>query len=181
MSRLAIVGAGSWGTALAIALASRFASVTLWTRTEASALEINATRENRRYLPGFPLPVQVEVSNDLSETLKGAGVVLMVVPSRYLRNVASTGSRVPGTPCALDQRDERNRRGNAFENVGGALERAGRPAAAPAAVLSGPTSRKKWLRVSRPRSWSVAKTVRSPRTCNSAFPPPIFGFTPAKT
>lgn len=100
MSRLAIIGAGSWGTALAIALAPRFSSVALWARLPESAIEISAARENRRYLPGALLPTNLEVSNNLRTVLKGARIVLMVVPSKYLRSLA-TDVREDAEPGAL--------------------------------------------------------------------------------
>jgi glycerol-3-phosphate dehydrogenase (NAD(P)+) len=87
VSRLAIVGAGSWGTALAIALAPRFDSVQLWARDPERAAEIAQLRENRRYLPGFLLPDHVEVSGDLARAMAYANFVLTVVPSAHLRGV----------------------------------------------------------------------------------------------
>jgi glycerol-3-phosphate dehydrogenase (NAD(P)+) len=84
---LAVLGAGSWGTALAIALASRFESVHVWARDTQRAAEMETARENRRYLPGFLLPRNVNVSPDLGPTLTSADVILSVVPSRYLRAV----------------------------------------------------------------------------------------------
>lgn len=85
MNRLAIAGAGSWGTALAIILAPRFEKVSLWARQPAIAAELRETRLNIRYLPGFRLPNNVEPTNDLVELLTGASIVLSAVPSRYLR------------------------------------------------------------------------------------------------
>lgn len=87
MSRLCILGAGSWGTALAIALASRFESVRMWARRPAHAAEIAETRENRCYLPGMQLPENVEVSSDVAGSLEDAGIVLSVVPSQYAREL----------------------------------------------------------------------------------------------
>lgn len=87
MSRLAVVGAGSWGTALAIALAPRFDSVHLWARDPERAAEIGQLRENRRYLPGFLLPSNVEVSGDLARAVAHANIVLTVVPSAHMRGV----------------------------------------------------------------------------------------------
>ena len=84
---LAVLGSGSWGTALAMALASRFDSVRLWARDSEHAAEINALRENRRYLPGFRLPGNVQVSSDLAATLTAAHIVLTAIPSAHLRNV----------------------------------------------------------------------------------------------
>ena len=84
---LAIIGAGSWGTALAIVLAPRFERVRLWVY-EADLVERMArTRENDIFLPGFRLPANVEISGDLKSTLEGAGTVIGVVPSRFARRL----------------------------------------------------------------------------------------------
>lgn len=87
MSRLAVIGAGSWGTALAIALAPRFDSVHLWARDGERAAEIARLRENRRYLPGFLLPDHVEVSGELGRAIADADILLSVVPSPHVRGV----------------------------------------------------------------------------------------------
>ena len=87
MTRLAILGAGSWGTALAIALAPRFDAVQLWARDPERAAEIEQLRENRRYLPGFLLPRHVEVSGDLACAMAHANFVLATVPSAHMRGV----------------------------------------------------------------------------------------------
>ena len=84
---LVVLGAGSWGTALVIALASRFERSRLWVRTPDRANEIHELRENRRYLPGFRLPDQCTVSADLGDTLAEAGIVICAVPSTHLRTV----------------------------------------------------------------------------------------------
>jgi len=98
-SRLAILGAGSWGTALAIVLAGKFETIGLWARDPERALEIQKRRENRCYLPGFRLPEPVLVSNDLAKTAAGAGTIISVVPSAYLRAVLEAARRYvrPGT------------------------------------------------------------------------------------
>ena len=62
MKNLAIIGAGSWGTALAIVLAPRFARVRLWVYEADLAARMGATRENDVYLPGFQIPTNVEIS-----------------------------------------------------------------------------------------------------------------------
>lgn len=87
MKKLAIIGAGSWGTALAIALAPQFESVSLWGRNPSRIAEISNLRENRRYLPGFRLPEHVEVTAALSSALKEADAALLVVPSEFLRAI----------------------------------------------------------------------------------------------
>ncbi len=87
MSRLAVIGAGSWGTALVIALATRFDSIRLWARDSERAAEMERMRENRRYLPGVQLPKHVQVSSDLAQSVAHADIALIVVPSRHMRDV----------------------------------------------------------------------------------------------
>lgn len=87
MNRLAVLGAGSWGTALAIALSSRFDEIQVWTRETRRAEEISRSRENRSYLPGFLLPATVSISSDLAAVLADTGLILSAVPSAYLRMV----------------------------------------------------------------------------------------------
>ncbi len=96
MSALAILGAGSWGTALAIALAPRFQCIRLWARDRERAKQMADLRENRRYLPGFRFPDQVRVSSDIRSTVEDADILLCVVPSRYLRGVLeAAGPYIP--------------------------------------------------------------------------------------
>jgi glycerol-3-phosphate dehydrogenase (NAD(P)+) len=98
--RLAVIGAGSWGTALAIALAPRFEVVALWARDSERARQLEELHENSRYLPGFGLPDQVTVTNDLAKALADAETVVAVVPSGYLRVVleAAAPHIPPRTP-----------------------------------------------------------------------------------
>ncbi len=90
MNRLAVVGAGSWGTALAIALAPRFSSVRLWARDRRQASDIAEKRENRRYLPGFPLPQNVHPSCDIGWVVGESAVILSAIPSAHLRLVVDS-------------------------------------------------------------------------------------------
>jgi len=82
---LAILGGGSWGTALAIVLAHRFDRVTLWVYEADLARRIAATRENDVYLPGFQIPANVEVFSAIPDALQGAEVVLSAIPSQFVR------------------------------------------------------------------------------------------------
>lgn len=84
---LAVVGAGSWGTALAIVLAPRYESVSLWANEPELVEQINASRENALFLAGCPLPANVTAHTDLAEAVKGTDVVLGVMPSKYARAV----------------------------------------------------------------------------------------------
>jgi len=81
----AIIGAGSWGTALAIVLASRFERIRLWAHESELVERMLATRVNDVFLAGFFLPPQVEATTDLAYALADAGVVIGVMPSRFAR------------------------------------------------------------------------------------------------
>lgn len=87
MKNLAIIGGGSWGTALALVLAPRFERVTLWVYESDLAERMRASRINDVYLPGFAVPANVEVSSDLGGALEGAEIVLSVVPSHLVRGL----------------------------------------------------------------------------------------------
>ena len=89
IENLAIIGAGSWGTALAIVLAPKFRRVGLWARRPEQAKALQTTRENAIYLGGFPLPHNVLVTSALEEAVAGAQVVILVIPSRFLRAQAA--------------------------------------------------------------------------------------------
>ena len=87
MKSLAIIGGGSWGTALAIILAPRFPRVRLWVYEADLAARMRETRENDVYLPGCRLPRHVEVVSQLAAALDGAEIVLSVVPSHLVRSL----------------------------------------------------------------------------------------------
>jgi glycerol-3-phosphate dehydrogenase (NAD(P)+) len=87
VSRLAIIGAGGWGTALATVLAPRFSQLRLWVLEADLAERMRASRENDVYLPGSALPSHVEPVTDLGAALEGADIILTVVPSQFVRGL----------------------------------------------------------------------------------------------
>lgn len=86
---VAILGAGSWGTALAVHLASKGMPVRLWERSPELARQLDEARQNAHFLPGVTLPAEVVVAADLQGVLDGAGVVVLTVPSQGIRDVVS--------------------------------------------------------------------------------------------
>ena len=93
MSRIAVLGAGAWGTAIALTLCRRSGhKVTLWGHSEDEARQIDGARENKLFLPGFPLPANLTVTADMSP-ISTAEIVVSVIPSEFLR---STLQRVKG-------------------------------------------------------------------------------------
>ena len=81
---IAILGAGAWGTALAIALSERHA-ISLWARDPAQAADMHASRCNARYLAGVELPAAIRISADAAAVLEGAQLALVATPVSGLR------------------------------------------------------------------------------------------------
>jgi len=88
MSRIAILGAGAWGTALALSLARRGGhELCLWSHSPALAEQLADAGENLPYLPGFTLPVDIQITADLPRAIFEADILLCVTPSQHLRGV----------------------------------------------------------------------------------------------
>jgi len=86
--KIAVIVAGSWGTALSGVLADNGCEVRLWTRDRAHAEQINALRENARYMPGSRLPDGVTATASLEEALRDAEAAVLAAPSAAMREVA---------------------------------------------------------------------------------------------
>lgn len=101
--RIAVVGAGAWGTALASVAATAGRQVRLFGRDADTLRAINQHHENPRYLPGVVLPAALTATAHLSEALTGADAVLLVVPSGAVRKVAADVKAFlpPGAPVAV--------------------------------------------------------------------------------
>lgn len=86
MGRVAVMGAGSWGTAYAMMCVDAEEDVVLWARRDEVAKEINADHRNADYLPDIDLPDGLKATADPQEALEGAEVVVLAVPSHALRD-----------------------------------------------------------------------------------------------
>lgn len=87
--KVAVLGAGSWGTALALVLAKNQHEVTLWAHRAEHAEELERTRMNERYLPGIPLPPNCTMASDLAGA-RSSEAIIAAVPSKAFRQVAAS-------------------------------------------------------------------------------------------
>lgn len=87
MQKITVLGAGSWGTALAVLLGGKEFEVHIWGRPEDGVLDMGETRENRRFLPGVHIPPMVKPTEDLEAAVEGARAVVISVPSQAVREV----------------------------------------------------------------------------------------------
>lgn len=89
MNKATVLGAGSFGTAMAQVLAENFTKVALWGRDEALLQSLNETHENRNYLPGLKLSDAVYGEPDLEVAFEGASIIIVATPSQATREVLS--------------------------------------------------------------------------------------------
>ncbi len=89
MAKIGVVGAGSWGTALALVLEKNGHEVTLWSSRESKAAELKSSRENKEKLPGVPIPESIEITANIEETVKDKELVVLGVPSLYIRSTSA--------------------------------------------------------------------------------------------
>ncbi|MBQ8151247.1 MAG: NAD(P)H-dependent glycerol-3-phosphate dehydrogenase [Firmicutes bacterium] len=90
MSKVAVIGAGSWGTALATVLAGNREKVYIWDIDKAHLERMDGNRENVDYLPGVDLPFNIQIVYDEAEALKGANYVLFSAPAQHFRSALET-------------------------------------------------------------------------------------------
>ena len=96
-----VLGAGSWGTALAKLLADQGYPTRLWARREPMAEAIQNDHENRAYLPGFSLPDTLETTSDLGYALQDSELIVSVVPTHGLREVLQDAVPLIGTEAPI--------------------------------------------------------------------------------
>ncbi len=153
-TRIAVLGGGAWGTALAQAQCAAGNAVRLWLRDAEIAREIAATGRNSRYLPGIPLDPGLHVSSDPQEVLASADCILMAVPTQSLRLALSGIARhlPPRAPLVLCCKGIERGTGARPSQVAASIV-----PAAPVAMLSGPS-----FAVDVARGLPTAVTVAAP-------------------
>ena len=87
IKKIGVIGAGSFGTALAMTLTQKGHEVTLWARRTEQIEEMRRTRQNPRYLPEIPLPETLDLTDDLQEAVTDKDLLLMAVPAQTFRGV----------------------------------------------------------------------------------------------
>jgi len=99
--KIAVVGAGSWGTALTMVLADNNHEVRLWSHNAAQVNEINQFHTNEKYLPGIVLPDLIVGYSSLIEALSGIKTVILAVPTKAIREVVGKIAAVISSPITI--------------------------------------------------------------------------------
>jgi glycerol-3-phosphate dehydrogenase (NAD(P)+) len=84
--KIAVIGAGSWGTALAISLSGKGHETAIWDLDPSLLRELDAHRENKRYLPEVPFHDAMQVHFDLRAAIYGADLILFAIPAQHFRS-----------------------------------------------------------------------------------------------
>jgi len=154
-SAVTVLGAGSYGTALAICLARNGHDVTLWGRNSNDVATLTAERENQRYLPGAKFPDTLLLEADLKTAVANSAIVLVVVPShafgdtlKQIKPVLKSDVKVAWATKGLEAHTGRLLQEVALQELGDDI---------PLAVLSGPTFAKE-MAMGLPTAISVSST-----------------------
>ena len=88
MDKMCVIGAGSWGSALALSLSKNGYKVDMWSRDEEQVKQINEKRENPNFLPGVIFPDSIRLSTDVESVIKDSKIIVLAVPSQAVRSVS---------------------------------------------------------------------------------------------
>lgn len=99
--RISVLGAGGWGTALSIVLHNNGHDVTLWEYKKAYAKSLSKTRFNKIYLPGIKIPKEIEVTHTLEDAVENMHMIILAVPSQFVRSVLQKLKKVDFTDTIL--------------------------------------------------------------------------------
>ena len=138
MTPLAIIGAGGWGTALAVTQARAQRPVRLWVHESDLAGSMDRTRENAVYLPGVEIPHTVQISNALHDVVSGAQVVILAVPSHFYRSVTMQVLPLVSRDAVFVSATK-GIENDTLHRMSEIVEEVAAPSSAKVAVLSGPT------------------------------------------
>jgi glycerol-3-phosphate dehydrogenase (NAD(P)+) len=172
--RVGVIGGGSWGTALARLLAEKGYRVSLWVHSEPRCREIAEKRENVTYLPGIPVPSNVEPSTKVEEVVAGKAVILCVVPSHVVRSVMErAGAAIENEPLVVSA--SKGIEDETSKTMIGVLEEVlPTQARARLCVLSGPSFAREVARGMPTAVTAASRNAEAAATCQATFTTPFF-------
>ncbi|MGP4041348.1 NAD(P)H-dependent glycerol-3-phosphate dehydrogenase [Gracilibacillus sp. D59] len=94
MSKIAVLGAGSWGTALAMVLCDNHHDVRIWTHNRDQKLAMELEKKNQKYLPGISLPDSLTIFGDLNQAIEQVEAIVLVVPTKAIREICQKLNKV---------------------------------------------------------------------------------------
>ena len=171
--KITVLGAGSWGTSLALILHENGHQVTCWSNDRSDIETIKSSGENKRFLPGIPIPDKLEYTDQLQNALRNADAVVVAVPSHAVRSVIEkAGPDIKRDAIWISV--AKGIENQSLLRVSQVIEQAGEIPVEKIAVLSGPSHAEE---VSRQVPTAVVSASRNPKTAEvvqSLFITPYF-------
>ena len=171
---VAIIGAGSWGTALGMVLNQNGHRVRLWTIEKSTIDDVNSKRENSRYLPGVKIPEAIEFTMDLAYALQEAELIVNAVPSQVTRKV------VPQVVQLLPRNDlywvtvSKGIENNTYKRISEVIAEVGNISPERITALSGPSHAEEVSRNVPTAVVAASKNLETARLVQKTFMTPYF-------
>jgi glycerol-3-phosphate dehydrogenase (NAD(P)+) len=176
-TRISLLGDGGWGTALSILLLGKGYEVRLWSPFADYADVLKEKRENVKYLPGIPIPAELQITSDIEEACSGREIIILVTPSHHLREVCERArpfiafeQTIVSATKGLEE-DTLLRMSQVIEEIFGDV---------PLAVVSGPTLARE-VATGHPTAAVVSSAAPAIRRFGASCPQNTFASIPART
>lgn len=172
--RVALIGSGSWGTALALVLNDNKHEVVCWTIEESTIKDVNENQENSRYLPGIKIPNEIIFTSDLSKAISGAEIIVNAVPSQVTRNVVPDVKKALGEASPIWVTVSKGIENNTYMRISEVIHQAGDIPKEKIVVLSGPSHAEEVARKMPTAVVSASIEIKSAKIVQEAFMTPYF-------
>lgn len=166
---IAVIGTGSWGTALALVLHENGHNAKCWTRDEQQVKKIKETGENADYLPGIKIPGSLHISTDMKTVVSDAEMIVCAVPSQVTRKVVENIKSVFSGPEPIWVTVSKGIENNTYMRISQVIEEAGNINSEKIVALSGPSHAEEVGRKIPTAIVSASKNLDSAKTVQEAF------------
>ncbi len=167
--KIAMIGSGSWGTALALVLNENGHKVTCWTRDAFVVESVRTKQENEKYLPKIPIPDGLNFTTDLTASISGAQVIISAVPSQVTRDVIKKLRPHLDNPDAIFVTVSKGIENKTYMRISEVLAEAGGISAEKIVVLSGPSHAEEVARKIPTAIVSASQNIDSARVVQDIF------------
>lgn len=171
---VALIGAGSWGTALALVLNENKHQVACWTIDEDTINDVRTKGENAKYLPGIPVPKNILFSSDLKEVIKGAELIVNAVPSQVTRKALPQVSKYSEAQKAIWVTVSKGIENNTYLRISQVIHEVGGVAEDKIVALSGPSHAEEVGRKIPTAVVTASSSLESAKIVQQAFMTPYF-------
>ncbi|MGD9486855.1 MAG: NAD(P)H-dependent glycerol-3-phosphate dehydrogenase [Calditrichaceae bacterium] len=172
--KIAVIGAGSWGTTLALVLHSNQHEVRCWTKEEKTIDEVKNNRENTTYLPGIPIPESIAFTMDMEKAVHDVDMVVNAVPSQVTRLVVPEVVKVMNKKDPIWVSVSKGIENKTYLRISEVIHEAGNVPTDKIVILSGPSHAEEVSRQTPTAIVSASSSIKSAKIVQDAFMTPYF-------